>query len=38
MYYTTNKENGLIYGIDEDGEISVEVGKFNNGKPKFYKK
>jgi hypothetical protein len=38
MYYTTNKVDGLIYGIDEDGEISVEVGRFSKGKPKFYKK
>ena len=38
MYYTTDKVDGLIYGIDEDGEISVEVGRFSKGKPKFYKK
>jgi len=38
MYYTTNKENGLIYDIDDNGDISIEVGKFNKGKPKFYKK
>lgn len=29
-YYTTDPVNGIIYGVDEDGDISLEVGKFNN--------
>jgi hypothetical protein len=37
MYYTDDKENGVIYDVDDDGEISVEVGKLTKGKPSFYK-
>lgn len=37
-YYTTNKDNGKIYAIDEDEEIGDEIGEFKNGKAKFYKK
>jgi len=32
-YYTTDEQNGIIYDIDENGDISVEVGKYKNGKP-----
>jgi len=34
-YYTTNEKNGTIYDIDENGDISEEVGKFENGVAKF---
>lgn len=37
-YYTTDDQNGVIYDLDEDGEISVEVGYFKNGKHHFNKK
>ena len=37
-YYTTSTVNGLIYDVDEDGEISIEVGKYDKGKVVFYKK
>lgn len=37
-YYTTGTTDGLIYDTDADGEISMEVGKYENGKPVFYKK
>ena len=37
-YYTTDDQNGVIYDLDEDGEISVEVGYFKNGKHYFNKK
>ena len=36
-YYTDDKQNGTLYDLDEDGEISVEVGKLINGKPKLNK-
>ena len=35
-YYTSNEVNGIIYGVDEDGDVSLEVGKYVNGKPVFY--
>ena len=35
-YYITNDVNGLIYDLDEDGEISLEVGKYKKGIPTFY--
>ena len=35
-YYITNEINGLIYDLDEDGEISLEVGKYKKGVPEFY--
>ena len=25
--------NGVIYGIDEEGDVSLEVGKYINNKP-----
>ena len=37
-YYTTDDQNGIIYDLDEDGEISVEVGYIKNGKHYFNKK
>ena len=36
-YYTTDMKNGVIYDMDSDGEISLEVGKLTDGKHKFYK-
>tara|TARA_Y100000022_G_C13202613_1_gene353466 strand:- start:118 stop:819 length:702 start_codon:yes stop_codon:yes gene_type:complete len=36
-YYTDDQENGIIYDVDDEGEISLEVGKLTNGKPTFYK-
>ena len=30
-------KNGIIYDMDSDGEISLEVGKLTDGKHKFYK-
>ena len=35
-YYTTNPTNGVIYDVDENGEINNEVGAFKNGVAKFY--
>jgi hypothetical protein len=35
-YYTTNPTNGVIYDVDENGEINNEVGSFKNGVAKFY--
>ena len=37
-YYTTDEKNGIIYDLDENGDISVEVGKYSNGKPILKKK
>ena len=37
-YYTTNKDSGKIYKINADEEIGDEIGEFNAGKAKFYKK
>jgi hypothetical protein len=37
-YYTTNETNGVIYNIVDNEEIGEEIGKFENGKPIFYKK
>jgi hypothetical protein len=37
-YYTDDEVNGNIYDVDENGELSLEVGKFENKIPKFYKK
>jgi hypothetical protein len=37
-YYTTDEKNGIIYDLDENGDISVEVGKYSNGKPIIKKK
>ena len=35
-YYTTNEINGEIYGLDENGDVSLEVGAYKAGKPTFY--
>lgn len=32
-YYTTNENDGIIYITDENGDVSTEVGKFENGVP-----
>ena len=34
-YYTTNETNGTIYDVDENGDVSLEVGVYKNGKPIF---
>ena len=35
-YYTTNEKNGIIYDVDENGDISLEVGHYVNGVAKFH--
>jgi len=35
-YYIQNEKNGPIYEADENGEISMEVGVYKNGKPTFF--
>ena len=35
-YYTSDEVNGIIYDIDETGEVSVEVGQFKDGDPQFF--
>jgi hypothetical protein len=35
-YYTSDKQSGVIYDVDENGDISLEVGCFKNGKATFY--
>ena len=37
-YYISNEIDSFIYKEDENGEISMEVGKYVDGKPTFYKK
>jgi hypothetical protein len=37
-YYVSNEIDSFIYKADENGEISLEVGKFIDGKATFYKK
>ena len=37
-YYVSNETDSFIYKEDENGEISMEVGKYVDGKPTFYKK
>jgi len=32
-YYAFNQIDSIIYAEDENGDISVEVGKYVNGKP-----
>ena len=36
-YYVTNQINSIIYALDENGDISLEVGKYVNGKAVFVK-
>ena len=38
VYYTTNEQNGTIYDVDENGDVSLEVGVYKDGTPTFYKK
>ena len=34
-YYTSNEKSGVIYGVDENGDVSLEVGVYKDGKPIF---
>ncbi len=34
-YYVSNEKNSVIYAADENGEITIEAGKYVNGKPVF---
>jgi hypothetical protein len=36
LYYATNEDNGIIYNINEDGDIGIEIGNLINGEPIFY--
>ena len=33
-----NEKDSIIYDVDENGDVSVEVGVYKNGKPVFNKK
>ena len=35
-YYVTNEVNSIIYAADDEGEITIEAGKYVNGKPVFH--
>lgn len=35
IYYSDNRDHGTIYDVDENGDISIEVGKFKKGKAIF---
>ena len=35
-YYTSNEQNGSIYGITEDEDVGEELGNFVKGKPVFH--
>ena len=37
-YYVMNETDSIIYDVDENGDISLEVGIYKNGKPTFHKK
>jgi hypothetical protein len=37
-YYVCNEIDSIIYGVDSEGDIGDEVGKYVNGNPTFYKK
>ncbi len=37
-YYVMNETDSVIYDVDENGDISLEVGIYKNGKPSFNKK
>jgi hypothetical protein len=37
-YYVMNEIDSIIYDVDENGDISLEVGIYKEGKPVFYKK
>uniref|UniRef100_A0A6C0HZ98 Uncharacterized protein n=1 Tax=viral metagenome TaxID=1070528 RepID=A0A6C0HZ98_9ZZZZ len=32
-YYVTNEIDSIIYNVDDNGDISIEVGQYKNGKP-----
>jgi hypothetical protein len=36
IYYTSNITSGIIYDVDDNGDVSLEVGCYKNGKPSFY--
>jgi hypothetical protein len=36
-YYTSNEQSGVIYGVDANGDVSMEVGVFKDGKAVFNK-
>jgi hypothetical protein len=36
-YYTSNEQSGVIYGVDANGDVSMEVGTFKDGKAVFNK-
>lgn len=36
-YYTSNEQSGVIYGVDTNGDVSMEVGVFKDGKAVFNK-
>ena len=38
IYYVFNEVDSIIYDTDENGDVSVEVGEYKNGKPTFFKK
>ena len=38
VYYVMNEIDSIIYDADENGDISLEVGIYKQGKPTFYKK
>ena len=37
-YYVMNEKDSIIYDVDENGDVSIEVGVYKNGKPVFNKK
>jgi hypothetical protein len=37
-YYVTNETDSIIYDVDENGDVSLEVGIYKSGKPVFNKK
>ena len=38
IYYVMNEVDSVIYELDSNGDISIEAGKYKNGKPVFNKK
>ena len=37
-YYVMNETDSIIYDVDENGDVSLEVGIYKSGKPTFNKK
>ena len=35
IYFTTDDKNGVLYSVDEDGDIGDEIGYLKNGEPFF---